>query len=108
MAPFSKIIFALFLFVLIGIAGLFITDVSGDKLNQSILRANEQNIMNIASKSPEKFALLDMSTLDCRLMDLKGAVALFIPVLCYAKNKDSVEVDITELVETVAKEQSRK
>lgn len=108
MNQFVKTILALLAFVLIAIFGIIFSDHSVGKMNQGVMEFNKEIIIKAANKSPEKFAAFDMSTLDCRAMDMKGALAITVPTLCYAKNKDGVEVDITDLFESVAKEQAGK
>ncbi len=108
MTPFVKILLALAALISMGIAVIVFGDDAENSLNRGILESNKETIMNIAKRSPEKFAHLNLATLNCRAMDMKGAITITVPTLCYAKNKDGVEVDITDLVETVAKEQAGK
>lgn len=108
MNPFVKMLLALTAFIAVAVAGVVLTDESVGKMNQGVMEYNKEIIIKAANKSPEKFAAFDMSTLDCRAMDMKGALAITVPTLCYAKNKNGVEVDITDLFESVAKEQDGK
>lgn len=88
---------------LCALAGIAITivlfgDNSTTRIDQSMLTKSENQAMALAKAHPDKFASFDMSTLDCRPMDMKGAVMLFIPVLCYVKNDKGVETDITHML----------
>lgn len=108
MNSFAKTCLALLAFVLIAIFGIIFSGHSIEKMNNGVMKYNKEIVIKAANKSPEQFAAFDMSTLDCRPMDMKGAIAITAPTLCYAKNKDGVEVDITDLFESVAKEQAEK
>lgn len=100
MNQFLKMMLALAAFVGIAVAAMLLSDDATKPLNDGVIAQTKARVLDEAKKHPEKFASFDMTTLNCRAMDMKGAVAILIPVLCYAKNKEGTETEITDLVKS--------
>jgi hypothetical protein len=108
MTPFAWRFLVFFVFDFVALVGIILACHSVEKMSYSAMEFNKKIIIKASSKNPEKFTALDISTLDCRVMGMKWLLAFAAPTACYAQNKDGVEVDITDLFESVAKEQAGK